>query len=91
MRYFKYNEFYRLLKKIIQDESGLYHCKTNTITLLEKILLSDYDYQKDDIEYIMDMTNYYMNHSGYSGKKSRFPVCKYLDLICRSEFYVTLQ
>lgn len=90
MKYFKFNEFYRLLEKIILNESGYYHCKADTIALLEKIILTDYDYKKDDIEYIMDMTNYYMNKSGYSGKKSRFPVCKYLDLICQGEFYITV-
>lgn len=91
MTYFKYCEFYRLLEKIVLNESGMYHCHADTIALLKQILYSDYEYQKDDIEYIMDMINYYMNDSGYSGKKSRFPLCKYLDLICQGDFYIMNQ
>lgn len=36
----------------------------------------------------MDITNYYIRKSGYSGRKSRFPISKYLDLICQDEFYI---
>lgn len=91
MHYFKYNEFVRLLERILLNKSGFYHLKDDTIAMLDQILHSCYEYQRDDIEYIMDMVNYYMNHTGYSGKKSRFPISKYLDIICQGDFYITLQ
>lgn len=56
--------------------------------MLRQILYTEYPYQEDGIEYLMDMTNYYIRKSGYSGRKSRFPISKYLDLICQDEFYI---
>lgn len=85
---FLYAEYIRLLERVILNKSGLYHCKSETINILHQILYTEYPYQEDDIEYLMDMTNYHMRKSGYSGRKSRFPVSKYLDLICQDEFYI---
>lgn len=85
---FLYAEYLRLLERVILNKSGYYHCKPETICTLRQILYTDYPYQEDDLEYLMDMTNYYIRKSGYSGRKSRFPISKYLDLICRDEFYI---
>ena len=85
---FQYAEYLRLLERVILNKSGFYHCRPETICTLRQILYTDYPYQEDDLEYLMDMTNYYIRKSGYSGRKSRFPISKYLDLICRDEFYI---
>lgn len=85
---FLYAEYLRLLERVILNKSGFYHCRPETICVLRQILYTDYPYQEDDLEYLMDMTNYYMRKSGYSGRKSRFPISKYLDLICRDDFYI---
>ena len=85
---FLYTEYLRLLERIILNKSGFYHCKPETLYMLRQILYTEYPYQEDDIEYLMDMTNYFIRKSGYSGRKSRFPISKYLDLICQDEFYI---
>lgn len=85
---FLYAEYLRLLERIILDKSGHYHCRPETICTLRQILYTEYPYREDDLEYLMDMTNYHIRKSGYSGKKSRFPISRYLDLICRDEFYI---
>ncbi len=85
---FLYAEYLRLLERVILNKSGFYHCKPKTLCMLRQILYTEYPYQEDDIEYLMDMTNYYIRKSGYSGRKSRFPISKYLDLICQDEFYI---
>ena len=85
---FLYAEYLRLLEQVILNKSGHYHCRPETICTLRHILYTDYPYQEDDLEYLMDMTNYYIRKSGYSGRKSRFPISKYLDLICRDKFYI---
>lgn len=85
---FLYAEYLRLLKRVILNRSGFYHCRPETICTLRKIVYTDYPYQQDDLEYLMDMTNYYIRKSGYSGRKSRFPISKYLDMICKDEFYI---
>ncbi len=85
---FLYAEYIRLLERVILNKSGFYHCSPETICILRHILYTEYPYQEDDIEYLMDMTNYYIRKSGYSGRKSRFPISKYLDLICKDEFYI---
>lgn len=85
---FLYAEYLRLLERVILNKSGFYHCRLETICILRQILYTEYPYQEDDIEYLMDMTNYHMRTSGYSGRKSRFPISKYLDLICQDELYI---
>lgn len=85
---FLYAEYLRLLERVILNKSGFYHCRPETICTLHQILYTDYPYREDDLEYLMDMTNYYIRKSGYSGRKSRFPISKYLDMICRDEFYI---
>ena len=85
---FLYAEYLRLLERVILNKSGFYHCKPKTLCMLHQILYTEYPYQEDDIEYLMDMTNYYIRKSGYSGRKSRFPISKYLDIICQDEFYI---
>lgn len=86
---FLYAEYVRLLERVILNKSGFYHCKPETLCILRQILYTKYPYQEDDIEYLMDMTNYYIRKSGYSGRKSRFPISKYLDMICQDEFYIS--
>lgn len=85
---FLYAEYKRLLERVILNKSGFYHCQPETLCTLRRILYTEYPYQEDDLEYLMDMTNYYIRNSGYSGRKSRFPISKCLDLICRDEFYI---
>lgn len=86
---FLYAEYLRLLERIILNRSGFYHCKPETLCVLRQILYTEYPYQEDDIEYLMDMTNYHMRKSEYSGRKSRFPISKYLDTICQDELYIS--
>lgn len=87
---FLYAEYLRLLERVILNTSGFYHCRPETVQTIRDILYTDYPYQEDDIEFLMDMTNYYIRQSGYSGKKSRFPISKYLDMICQEELYLNL-
>nr|WP_303661550.1 hypothetical protein [Bacteroides intestinalis] len=86
---FLYAEYLRLLERVILNKSGFYHCKPETLCVLRQILYTEYPYQEDDIEYLMDMTNYYIRKSGYTGRKSRFPISKYLDAISKDEFYIS--
>ena len=86
---FLYAEYLRLLERVILNKSGFYHCKPETLCVLRQILYTEYPYQEDDIEYLMDMTNYYIRKSGYIGRKSRFPISKYLDAISKDEFYIS--
>ena len=86
---FLYAEYLRLLERVILNKSGFYHCKPETLCVLRQILYTEYPYQEDDIEYLMDMTNYYIRKSGYIGGKSRFPISKYLDAISKDEFYIS--
>lgn len=86
---FLYAEYLRLLERVILNKSEFYHCKPETLCILRQILYTEYPYQEDDIEYLMDMTNYYIRKSGYTGRKSRFPISKYLDAISKDEFYIS--
>lgn len=88
MKYYKYADFYRLLQKIIADTTGTYHCAPLTLRFLKLILITEYPYKEEDIEYIMDMINFYMRKKNYTGPKKMFPISKYLDKICRQDFYI---
>ena len=76
---FLYAEYLRLLERVILNKSGFYHCKPETLCVLRQILYTEYPYQEDDIEYLMDMTNYYI----------LVTISKYLDAISKDEFYIS--
>lgn len=85
---FTYKEFWRILTRVTHNDDT-YHCNSDTIQLLRNILDTDYPYQEDDIEYLLDVTNYHLRRLQYKGVKQRFPISSYLDLICKDDFYIT--
>lgn len=89
IKQFTYKEFYRLLVRVAHNDGTAYHCTPETIQTIRNILNTDYPYQEDDIEYILDVTNYHLRCLQYNGVKQRFPISKYLDLICKDEFYIS--
>lgn len=89
IKQFTYKEFLRLLMRVADDNGRAYHCTLETISLIRHILATDYPYQQDDIEYIADTINYHLRCLQYKGEKRRFPISKYLDQICKDEFYIS--
>ena len=89
IKQYKYKEFERLLERVAADDQGAYHCTPETVRSIRDILHTKYPYQQDDIEYILDVVNYHLRRLQYKGDKQRFPVSKYLDMICKDEFYIT--
>ena len=85
---FKYKEFLRILERVAGNSDSAYHCTPNTIQVIRNILHTDYPYQQDDIEYIMDVMNYHLRCQQYTGNKQRFPISRYLDQICSDDLYV---
>lgn len=87
---FLYAEYERLLYRIAGSTESFSSCRPETITTIQHILYTDYPFREDDIEYLMDMTNYYMRLKEYTGRKNRFPVGRYLDQFCDNELYIDL-
>lgn len=85
---FLFAEYERLLHRIADDSEGRFSCRPETISTIRCILNTDYPYREDDIEYLMDMTNYQMRLNGYTGKKSRYPISRPLDQFCSDELYI---
>lgn len=85
---FKYKEFWRILERVAGNNDSTYHCTPQTLQVIHNILYTDYPYQQDDIEYIMDVMNYHLRCQQYTGDKHRFPISKYLDQICKDDLYV---
>lgn len=85
---FFYAEFERLLWHIAEDTENHFFCRPITIIVIKRILTTDYSFRADDIEYLMDMTNYQIRLQKYTGKKSRFPISRHLDQFCQDELYI---
>ena len=80
---YKLPEFIRLLEHIATDKDQSFHCSDSTYTTISKLLETEYDEKEDDLEYLMDIVNISLEHTGCTNKK-RFPVSKYLLIICIS-------
>lgn len=81
-------EFERLLIRIADGNNSFYHCSAATVTTIKEILCTDYPEKEDDIEYLMDMSNYQMRKTGYKGSKTRFPISRHLDRFCAEPLYI---
>lgn len=81
-------EFERLLERVISGQDNFYHCSAATVSIIKDILYTDYPEREDDLEFLMDMVNYQMRSSGYTGRKPRFPVSRHLDRLCAEPLYI---
>lgn len=89
MKQFQYLEFLNALHKLLEGNENRFLCRYSTKTMVAKILSTDYPYQEDDIEYLLDMVNYHMRLLNYESKKQYFKLGKALDkIIPESEFYL---
>ena len=79
---YKLPEFIRLLEHIATDKDQSFHCSDSTYTTISKLLETE-----DDLEYLMDIVNISLEHTGCTNKK-RFPVSKYLDWACSNNLYI---
>lgn len=85
---FKLEEFKRLLERIANGTDDFYHCSPSTVTLINRILTTQYSGKTDDLEYLVDMINCQMRMSGYTGPKSRYPISRPLDRLCQDPLYL---
>jgi len=84
---YKLSEFIRLLEHVATDKDQSFHCSDSTYTTISKLLETEYDEKEDDLEYLMDIVNISLEHTGCTNKK-RFPVSKYLDWACSNNLYI---
>ena len=89
MKQFQYLEFMSALQKLLESTENRFQCRYSTKKTVPKILYTDYPYQEDDVEYLLDMVNYEMRLTDYDSKKKYYKLGKVLDkIIPESEFYV---
>lgn len=89
MKQFQYLEFLNALQKLLEGKENRLLCRYSTKNKIARILHTDYPYQEDDIEYLLDMVNYQMRLTNYDSKKKYYKLGKALDsIICESEFYL---
>lgn len=81
-------EFRRLLERVAGETDSFYHCSPETVSLIGRILSTRYRGRTDDIEYLMDMVNYQMRLTSYLGPKTRYPVSRHLDRLCKDPLYI---
>lgn len=89
MKQFQYQEFISALQKLLDGKENRLLCRYSTKHKIERILDTDYPYQEDDIEYLLDMVNYQMRLTNYDSNKKYYKLGKVLDgIILDSELYL---
>lgn len=84
---FKPLEFERYLKRIADERNTSFCCADETYNTLSKILNTDYEDRRADLDYLMDIINVSLEQTKCTNKK-RFPISKYLDWACQNSLYV---
>lgn len=80
-------KFITLLEHVSIAKDQSYHCSDSTYATISRLLETEYDEKDDDLEYLMDIVNISLEHTGCTNKK-HFPVSKYLDWACSNNLYI---
>lgn len=92
VKQFKYSEFKTILTMMI-ERSKLYQLDLFSLKKIRLILYTDYPEQIDDLEYLIDMVNYYIRKNKLFYQRSHRAaylniISRYLNEILTSEFYI---